>query len=143
MDSAPLPRNDRPDSFTTEIFQPSSARGKLSGRRGDANSYSGRQNDQSRSGGTTSGKNLVYVEHQSKNTFDEKHVAHLLHQVFEDDDAGSGDDRNRQRAANEESGFSIEADYRVSSLQMHDRRRILVEATSDDGYNEETSVFPR
>jgi len=86
--------------------------GKLLGRRGVANSYSGRQNDQSRSGGTTSGKNF---EHLSKNTFDEKHVAHLLHQVFDDDDAVRGDDRNQQHAANEESDFGLEADYRVSS----------------------------
>ena len=109
-------------------------------RRGDANSYSGRQNNQSQSGGIISGKNF---EPHSKNAFDEKHVAHLLHQVFDDDDSVSGDDRNQQRAVNEESDFGLEADYRVSTSKMLGGRRILVEASSDDSYNKQTSKMQR
>ena len=60
---------------------------------------------QLKSGGNVSTKNLN-AEHQSKYTFEEKHVAHLLDQVFDDDDAASSEHDGKLRLMNLNDGGS-------------------------------------
>lgn len=117
--------------------------GKLSDHGNNQGSLTGQrkmQGDWPRSGGNVSGKHLN-VDHQSKYTFEEKHVAHLLDQVFDEDDAVGGDGGAMQRMTHGGAGSNAHPGPDAMTPNLLQNPKIFIDRSSD-GYNELNSPLP-